>query len=75
MTPPTITIEEIERRFNSHAVDEEQAAVIASLRTTFLAVARHIVADVPPGREQATALTKLEECAFFAIAGVARAGT
>ena len=69
---PSLTPEEIERRFEYHAVNEEQKAKIAALRQTFIAAAKHIVADVPPGREQATALTKLEEAAFFAIAGVAR---
>lgn len=63
---------ERQRRFASHDVNEDQSMRIADLRYSFLVLSERIVRSVRSPREQAVALTKLEESMFFAIAGIAR---
>jgi hypothetical protein len=63
---------ERQRRFASHQVNDEQASRMNGIRLDFLILSERIAKFVPPGREQATALTKLEEAMFFSIAGIAR---
>lgn len=70
--PGGMSQRELSRRFDTHALEDTQRADVSELRATFRAIAAQIVDLVPAGREQAAALTKLEECAFYAIAGVAR---
>lgn len=64
--------EERQRRFTSHDVDMAQSGRMAELRGHCLAMAERLARLVPPGRELATALTKLEEVMFHGVAGIAR---
>lgn len=66
--------EEIERvRFQSHSVTSDAAEEMGRIRYDLQFAASMIALRVPPGREQALALTKLEEAMFWANAGIARA--
>jgi hypothetical protein len=66
--------QEIERRFSHHRPDAARAAIHAVLRDLVITLAHEISGYVPAGRERAIALTKLEECLFWANAAVAREG-
>jgi hypothetical protein len=66
---------EIENRFSYHAPREGQPEKYEAIRAKAKELARLIVATCPESREQSTALTKLEECAFWANAAVARRET
>lgn len=70
--PPSVTPEEITRRFHPHPVDEKQGRRIALVRAEFERIASTIVSVVPHGRELSLVLTKLEEAAFYAVAAIAR---
>lgn len=63
---------EIEQRFMVHPADDLQIKKMENVRDECLATARHIIKYVPQGREQALALTALEEVMFWANAGIAR---
>jgi hypothetical protein len=63
---------EIEQRFMVHSADDLQVKKMENVRDECLATARHIIKYVPQGREQALALTALEEVMFWANAGIAR---
>ena len=65
-------LNEINWRFFPHPMDDEQTKRAEVLRDTFLSAAVTIEAHVKDGREKSLAMTKLEEVAFWAIAGVAR---
>lgn len=65
--------EEIERvRFQSHSVPDDAAEEMDRIRYDLQFAASMIALRVPPGREQALALTKLEEAMFWANAGISR---
>lgn len=59
-------------RFTYHAPTPEQVETYQSLRSMAKEFAEMIADRVPGSREQALALTKLEECVFWANAGIAR---
>ena len=63
---------EIESRFVAHKTYDIQNKKMENVRDECLATARHIVRNVPEGREKALALTALEEAMFWANAGIAR---
>lgn len=64
--------DELDRRFSNHPVDDDQIEIMQSLRDRGRALAQEIGRYVPEGREQSTALTKVEEAVFWAVAGAAR---
>lgn len=66
------TDSEIESRFGSHPVGEQQGHDIERMRTLFRALAYEVKRLVPPGREQSKALTHLEDGSFDAVSGIAR---
>ncbi len=57
---------------NPGAVTPEGLRKIAALRSAATAMADAIIDLVPPGRDQALALSKNEEMSFHANAGIAR---
>lgn len=61
-------------RFASHQVGKEQALYMNEIRHDCLRLAERVAKLVPPGREQATALTNLEQVMFWSNAGIARNG-
>lgn len=66
-----MTPEDIDRRFDYHAPDEEARQKHEFLRTT----AKHMASALsvlPAGREQALAFTNLEQAMFWANAAIAR---
>lgn len=64
--------EEIENRFTYHKPTEEKAEKYPKIRDKAKELAKLISELVPSGREQALALTKLEEVVMWANAGIAR---
>ena len=70
---PVTRNEDLENRFKFHpATDEEKRNDHTSVRENCLQLALFINEKVPPGREQALAITKLEEVMMWANAGIAR---
>lgn len=65
---------DLECRFTYHAPKPGQPELYTALREQAKALAYRIVQTVPPGREQASALTHLENAIFWANAGIARHG-
>lgn len=64
---------DMDRRFDFHpATTAEKKGEHGTVREAFKAMAQFIEAKVPAGREQAVAMTKLEEGMFWANAGIAR---
>lgn len=63
--------EKIEKSFTYHAPKGDQPDRYVLLRDTAKMLANMIVDKVPPGREQALAITKLEECIMWANKGIA----
>lgn len=64
--------DDIAHRFAFHPADEQRGLTHGSIRAR-IGAAAHAVADLtPPGREQAVALTKLEEAMMWANAAIAR---
>jgi len=63
---------DIENRIKYHRPDEDAIERIAAMRGTALMWAEQVLEYVPPGREQALSLTKIEEALFWANAGIAR---
>lgn len=65
---------DIENRFAFHAATPAngRGEVHADIRDQCKALARFMVANVPEGREQALAVTKIEEAMMWANAGIAR---
>lgn len=63
---------ELENRFTYHAPSEGQPEKYEALRSKGSELAQLIVDTVPESREQALALTKIEEAIMWANAGVAR---
>lgn len=64
--------ERIERTFQYHPPNEDQAKRYVILRDQARALAYTILRAVPPSRERSLALTKLEEVIMHANAGIAR---
>lgn len=64
--------ERIEQAFMYHPPKGDQQNRYEYLRWSARDFARSILTMTPPGREQALALTKLEECVMFANAAIAR---
>lgn len=64
---------DIDNRFDFHpATTEEKRAEHGSVREACKQLAHKFDRDLPPGREKALAVTKLEEAMFWANAGIAR---
>ena len=67
------TPDDLGRRFASHKPkDESTGFAHANIRNACWAAAQLLVTLVPPGRERALALTKLEEAMMWGNAGLAR---
>lgn len=66
---------DIDNRFDFHpATTAEKRGEHGSIREACKALAHELDRKIPPGREKALALTKLEEAMFWANAGIARQG-
>lgn len=64
---------EIGNRFIFHPVSPIVLGQLNEIRANCGELAESILSNVPEGREQSVALTKLEEVMFWANAGIARA--
>ena len=62
---------DIDNRFTYHAPKGDQVTRYAMLRDGGKTLAELICKTVPPGRERALALTKLQEAVMWANAGIA----
>lgn len=62
----------IENNFSYHAPKEGQPAKYEAIRNKAKELAYLIEAEVPNGRENALAMTNLEQSVFWANAGIAR---
>jgi hypothetical protein len=71
-TDALLTDEELLTRFSYHAPTGDQPERYVALRSGALHLARLIVELTPASREQALALTHLDEVVFFANASIAR---
>lgn len=64
---------DLDNRFDFHpATTTEKKNEHSSVRMAAKVLAEKVEAEVPPGREQALAITKIEEAMFWANAGIAR---
>lgn len=63
---------DIENRIKYHRPDQDAISRIAAMRHAALSWAADVLALVPAGREQAIALTKIEEALMWSNAGIAR---
>ncbi|WP_330435935.1 MULTISPECIES: Acb2/Tad1 domain-containing protein [Streptomyces] len=71
-----LTSDELTRRFTYHPpATPERAVAHATMRGACAGLAATIVDLCPAGREQALAITKLEEAMFWANAAIARTRT
>ncbi len=64
--------EELDNRFTYHSPKNNQPERYQSIRALAKEFAQHIIDNTPQSREQSLALTKLEECTFWANASIAR---
>lgn len=71
MADPAL-VARIGRDFTYHRPPVEKQPVFKAIRQKAKELALLIAEEVPTGREQATALTRLEECVMQANAGIAR---
>lgn len=62
----------LENDFTYHPPKGDQEARHAAIRGNGLGFAHEILQHTPESREQSLALTKLEECIFWANAAIAR---
>jgi hypothetical protein len=62
----------LEKDFSYHPPKGDQAARYEFLHAVAKKFATDIMADCPASRERSLALTKLEECVFWANASIAR---
>lgn len=70
---PGTTQSDLDLRFRYHKPKDDSAAVRhESIRFVCQEAAKAILSMVPPGREQALAITKLEEAMMWGNAGIAR---
>ena len=68
-----MTHEDIRARFDhSPPLSPEKRAALVPLRTLTRNLAETYASELPAGREQALALTKLEEALFWADAAITR---
>lgn len=68
-----VTQADLNKRFDYHKPSEQfTAQKHESIRNSAKILAAEIVDLVPEGREQSTALTKVEEAMMWANAGIAR---
>lgn len=67
-----VNLEELQKRFTYHAPYGDQPDRYVRLREAAQCMAITILFLTRPSREQSVALTKLEEVAFWANAGIAR---
>lgn len=65
--------DDINHRFDYHRPDTDQVSSHESVRDRCKDLAHHLDVMLPPGREKALALTKLEEALMWANAAIARA--
>lgn len=70
--PDTAITKRIKNDFTYHRPPAEMQAVFVAIREKAKELALLIDRVVPPGREQSTALTRLEEAVMHANAGIAR---
>lgn len=69
---PQAEYEDLEKRFTYHPPKEGQPEKYHLLREAAKDLAALVTLNVPPSRERALALTKIEEAVFWANAGIAR---
>jgi hypothetical protein len=62
----------VDNDFVYHSCSVKDQNTMADLRQVFHSTAKCILSSVPAGREQATALSKLEEVMFWSNAGISR---
>lgn len=62
----------LDERFKKHAVGEDQAERMESVREAGRRMAVTVSQDTADGRERSLALTRIEEAVFWANAGIAR---
>jgi hypothetical protein len=67
-----IGLKELENRFTYHAPEEDQVHNYEDIRGIGRRMAAIIIGLTPDCREQALAVTKIEEAVFWANAAVAR---
>lgn len=67
-----ISDEEIQKRFNYHAPDAAKVILHENFREHCKCLAHIIKETIPPGREQAEAMTHLEDVMMWGNAGIAR---
>lgn len=65
-------VADLKNRVRYHRPDQDAIEQIARMRTLALGWGEDIIDLVPAGREQALALTKIEEALFWCNAGIAR---
>lgn len=71
-TPDPRTAAQIDRAFTYHAPKGDQAERYGAIREAARAFAMLLAELTPPGREQAMALTSLEQAVMAANAAIAR---
>ena len=67
-----LTDQEIRDRITYHPPNEEAKRRHGDIRAMAEFAMKTVAATVPEGREQSTAITKIEEAMFWANAGIAR---
>lgn len=70
--PKARLLVDISNRFTHHPPKGDQAQRYGQLRDRFRELAERVVLSTPISREQALAITKLEEASMFANAAIAR---
>lgn len=65
-------MDDLRHRFDYHQADPKTGVRHADVRVACLVAAETIVERTPAGREQALAITKLEEAMMWANAAIAR---
>lgn len=63
---------DIDHRFDYHRPDADKVKAHEGIREFSRELAHHFDRVLPPGREKALAITKLEEVMFWANAAIAR---
>lgn len=73
MADARILTERVEHDFTLHPpVNPQVGQQMDAIRSEFKGLALRMAAILPPGREQSTCLSKLEEACFWSIAAIAR---
>lgn len=78
LNPPPLSVPvlaDLDKRFDYHRPNEIRAACHEHVRETLRSAAAEILSVTKPSREQALALTHLEEAMMWANAAIARNGT